>query len=62
MKFNEELVKAGVKRVPSPMPGAEPEIEIRRVFDAEDFGDLMTPELREREAELLRKSEANAKG
>ena len=50
-----------VKKVPNPMPGSEPEIEIRQVFDAEDFGDLLTPELREREAELLRKSEENAK-
>ncbi|HUG38754.1 MAG TPA: YciI family protein [Candidatus Limnocylindrales bacterium] len=26
-----------VKRMPNPMPGTEPEIEIRRVFEAEDF-------------------------
>ena len=29
-----------VKRAPNPMPGTEPEIEIRRVFEAEDFGSL----------------------
>ena len=50
-----------VKRIPNPMPGTESEIEIRQVFDAEDFGEAFTPELRAREAELLRKSEENAK-
>ena len=38
-----------VKRVPMPMLGGETEIEIRRVFDMEDFGDAMTPPLREQE-------------
>ena len=28
------------------------EIEIRQVFDAEDFGEALTPELREQEARL----------
>jgi hypothetical protein len=28
-----------VKRVPNPMPGTEPEIEIRQVFELEDFGE-----------------------
>ena len=37
-----------VKRCPNPMPG-ESEIEIRQVFEAEDFGDEYTPELREQE-------------
>ena len=50
-----------VKKIPNPMPGTESEVEIRQVFDAEDFGDAFTPELRAREAELLRQSEANAK-
>jgi hypothetical protein len=40
-----------VKRCPNPMPGPS-EIEIRPVFEAEDFGDEFTPELREREARL----------
>jgi hypothetical protein len=40
-----------VKRVPNP-DGAEAEIEIRPVFETEDFGDELTPELREREAEM----------
>ena len=41
-----------VKRCPNPMPGEEPEIEIRRVFEAEDFGAEFTPELREQEDRL----------
>jgi hypothetical protein len=38
-----------VKRCPNPMPGTDAEIEIRQVFEAEDFGDEFTPELREQE-------------
>jgi hypothetical protein len=38
-----------VKRCPNPMPGTEAEIEIRQVFEAEDFGPAFTPELREQE-------------
>lgn len=41
-----------VKRVPNPMPGTEPEIEIRQVFTADDFGEAFTPELREAEDRL----------
>jgi hypothetical protein len=40
-----------VKRVPNPT-GDEGEIEIRQIFDAEDFGDALTPELREREQRM----------
>lgn len=40
-----------VKRCPNPMEG-ESEIEIRPVFEADDFGEAMTPELREREARM----------
>jgi hypothetical protein len=40
-----------VKRCPNPMPG-ESEIEIRQIFEAEDFGAEFTPELREQEARL----------
>ena len=39
-----------VRRCPDPMPGEESEIEIRPVFEAEDFGAEYTPELREQEA------------
>ena len=38
-----------VKRAPNPMPGTESEIEIRQVFEAEDFGKEFTPELRAQE-------------
>jgi len=48
-----------VKRCPNPMPG-ESEIEIRQIFDAEDFGEAFTPELREQE-ERLRERIANKK-
>lgn len=40
-----------VKRCPNPMPG-ESEIEIRPFYEAEDFGDAFTPELREQEDRL----------
>ena len=35
-----------VKRCPHPMPGEEAEIEIRQVFEAEDFSSTSQPELR----------------
>jgi hypothetical protein len=41
-----------VKRCPNPMPGEEAEIEIRQVFEAEDFGAEFTPELRAQEERL----------
>lgn len=41
-----------VRRCPDPMPGEEAEIEIRPIFELEDFGEEFTPELRAREAEL----------
>lgn len=39
------------KRCPNPMPG-DSELEIRQVFEAEDFGAEFTPELREQEERL----------
>jgi len=48
-----------VKRVPDPMPGNEATIEIRPVFEAEDFGEEFTPELRAKEQELRRQVEAD---
>jgi len=50
VKSKEEAIK-WVKRCPNPMPG-ESEIEIRQVFEAEDFGAEFTPELREQEQRL----------
>ena len=40
-----------VRRCPNPMPG-DSEIEIRPVFEAEDFGEALTPELRAQEQRL----------
>ena len=40
-----------VKRCPNPMPGPS-EIEIRQIFDLEDFGEAATPELRANEQRL----------
>src|SRR5207249_4375759 len=40
-----------VKRCPNPLDG-EAEIEIRQVFEAEDFGPALTPELRDAEERL----------
>jgi len=41
----------GSKRCPNPMPG-ESEIELRQVFEADDFGAALTPELRAQEEHL----------
>jgi len=41
-----------VQRCPHPMPGEEAEIEIRQVFEAEDFGPAFTPELQAQEERL----------
>jgi hypothetical protein len=41
-----------LRRCPDPMPGEESEIEIRPLFEMEDFGDEVTPELRESEARM----------
>jgi hypothetical protein len=51
VKSLEEAVE-WVKRMPADDDGADEAIEIRRVFEAEDFGDEFTPELREREAAI----------
>jgi hypothetical protein len=55
VKSKEEAIE-WVKRVPAPMEG-ETEIEIRQVFEVEDFGDAATPELRESEARLRAQSQ-----
>lgn len=44
-----------VKRCPNPMLGPS-EIEIRRIYEASDFGDELTPELREQEERLREKT------
>ena len=40
------------RRCPDPMPGEDAELEIRPIFEAEDFGAEFTPELRAQEERL----------
>jgi hypothetical protein len=54
VKSMEDAV-AWVKRCPNPMP-EESEIEIRPFYTLEDFGDAVTPEIREREQKLREKT------
>ncbi|HUG52375.1 MAG TPA: YciI family protein [Vicinamibacteria bacterium] len=52
-----------VKRAPNPFPGTESEIEIRQIFEADDFGAEYTPELRAQEERQRKEMEENqAKG
>ncbi|HEX7915557.1 YciI family protein [Rudaea sp.] len=51
VKSLEEAIE-WVKRCPNPFDGIESEIEIRQIFEAEDFGAEFTPELREQEERL----------
>ena len=55
VKSKEEAVE-WIKRAPF----QEGEVEIRQVFETEDFGDELTPELREQEERLREQAEANA--
>jgi hypothetical protein len=50
-----------VKRCPNPML-SDSDIEIRQIFEAEDFGEAFTPELREQEERLRAQVEGQAKG
>ena len=51
---------AWARRCPNPMPGSQTEIELRPIFEADDFGDELTPELRAAEARLRAQSSAGA--
>jgi len=51
VKSKQEAIE-WVKRCPNPFPGTDSEIEIRQVFEAEDFGAEFTPELRQQEERL----------
>jgi hypothetical protein len=51
VKSKQEAIE-WVKRCPNPFPGTESEIEIRQVFEAEDFGAEFTPELRQQEERM----------
>jgi hypothetical protein len=58
VKSLEEAVE-WVRRMPNPDGVQEAEIEIRQVFEAEDFGAEFTPDLREQEDRLRAQIEAN---
>jgi hypothetical protein len=58
VKSREEAIE-WLKRCPNPHLG-ESEVEIRQIFEPEDFGDEFTPELREQEERLRAQAEANA--
>lgn len=60
VKSIEEAVE-WVKRCPNPFPDKPSEIEIRQIFEAEDFGDEFTPELREQEERLRTQMSQQAK-
>jgi hypothetical protein len=49
------------RRCPDPMPGEESEIEIRPVYETEDFGDAFTPEQRAQEDRLRAEVERQRK-
>ncbi|CAA9520606.1 MAG: PhnB protein [uncultured Thermomicrobiales bacterium] len=55
VKSKDEAIE-WVKRIPNPMPGTETEVEIRQVFEADDFGAELTPELRKLEARIRAKA------
>jgi len=59
VRSKEEAIE-WVKRCPNPLEG-EAEIEIRQVFEASDFGEALTPELREAEQAMGQQMAENAK-
>ena len=62
VKSREEAIE-WVKRIPNPLPGTETEVEIRQVFDAEDFGELQeqVPEVFEAERRMRAEAEQRAR-
>ena len=58
---NMEEALEWVRRCPDPMPGEEGVLEIRPVFEADDFGKEFTPELRAQEERLRAKIEQQRK-
>jgi hypothetical protein len=59
VKSLEEAIE-WVKKAPNPMPGSEGVIEIRQIFEAEDFGEEFTQELRDQEERLRARMEARS--
>ena len=60
VKSKEEAIE-WVKRAPNPFLTGESEIEIRQVFEADDFGPELTPEVKEYEERLGKQMAANAR-
>jgi len=58
VRSKEEAIE-WVKRCPNPMPG-ESELEIRQIFEADDFGAELTPELRAQEERIAQQAALNA--
>ena len=58
-KSKEEVIE-WMKRCPNPMP-TDSDIEIRPIFAPEDFGDVLTPELRDKADRLGKESQRLAK-
>jgi len=56
VKSKDEAI-AWVKKIPAP-PTGETVVEVRQVFEADDFGDALTPELRAAEEKLRAQAEA----
>jgi hypothetical protein len=56
---SKEDALAWIKRIPS--DGSEFMVELRQVFEAEDFGEAFTPELRAQEERLRKQTESRAK-
>jgi hypothetical protein len=56
VRSREEAIE-WAKRIPNPT-GEESEVELRQVFEADDFGDALTPELREQEERLRAQASA----
>lgn len=50
-----------VRKCPNPHPG-QSEIEIRQIFEMEDFGAELTPALREQEKRIMEQAALNARG
>ncbi len=58
VKSRQEAIE-WLKRCPAPFTAQECEVELRQVFEAEDFGEEFTPELREKEERLRERAELN---
>ena len=60
VKSKEEAIE-WIRRSPNPFPEGESEIEIRQVFEADDFGEQFTPEARAQEERMRAEMAAKAR-